>query len=216
MAVDLQVLVGRLNAPTRASLEAAVGLTLSRTHYNVEIEHWLTKLAEPADTDIAAILRHFGIDNARLQADLTRVLDRFKTGNSRAPSLAPNVVKLMREAWLLASLESGEASVRGGHVLAALMDDDTLSAVARDASRELAKIKGEDLKAALATITASSSEAPQGAATDSAEAPRPRRRLALRGRRSSNIRSTSRPAPAPGRSTRFSAATPKRGRSSIF
>ncbi|MBB4000430.1 type VI secretion system ATPase TssH [Aureimonas pseudogalii] len=163
MAVDLQVLVGRLNAPARASLEAAVGLTLSRTHYNVEIEHWLTKLVEPADTDAAAILRHFGIDMARLQTDLTRVLDRFKTGNSRAPSLAPNVVRLMREAWLLASLESGEASVRSGHVLAALMDDDTLSAVARDASRELAKINGEDLKAALGTITASSTEAPEGA-----------------------------------------------------
>ncbi|ALN74621.1 hypothetical protein M673_18035 (plasmid) [Aureimonas sp. AU20] len=173
MAVDLQVLVGRLNAPTRASLEAAVGLTLSRTHYNVEIEHWLTKLVEPADTDAAAILRHFGVDLARLQADLTRVLDRFKTGNSRAPSLAPNVVRLMREAWLLASLESGEASVRGGHLLAALMDDDTLSAVARDASRELAKIKGEDLKATLATITASSSEAPQGSVA-TGETPRPR------------------------------------------
>ncbi|WP_244493132.1 type VI secretion system ATPase TssH [Aureimonas sp. AU20] len=171
--MDLQVLVGRLNAPTRASLEAAVGLTLSRTHYNVEIEHWLTKLVEPADTDAAAILRHFGVDLARLQADLTRVLDRFKTGNSRAPSLAPNVVRLMREAWLLASLESGEASVRGGHLLAALMDDDTLSAVARDASRELAKIKGEDLKATLATITASSSEAPQGSVA-TGETPRPR------------------------------------------
>ncbi len=173
MAVDLQVLVGRLNAPTRASLEAAVGLTLSRTHYNVEIEHWLTKLAEPADTDAAAILRHFGVDIARLQSDLTRVLDRFKTGNSRAPSLAPNIIRLMREAWLLASLESGEASVRSGHVLAALMGDDTLSAVARDASRELSKIKGEDSKAALATITASSSEAPQGGSAQG-EAPRPR------------------------------------------
>ncbi|WP_019996844.1 type VI secretion system ATPase TssH [Aureimonas ureilytica] len=173
MAVDLQVLVGRLNAPTRASLEAAVGLTLSRTHYNVEIEHWLTKLAEPADTDAAAILRHFGVDVSRLQADLTRVLDRFKTGNSRAPSLAPNIIRLMREAWLLASLESGEASVRSGHILAALMGDDTLSAVARDASRELAKIKGEDLKAALATITASSSEAPQDGAAKG-ETARPR------------------------------------------
>ena len=38
-AVDLKSLVGRLNETCRRALEAAAGLTLSRTHYNVEIEH---------------------------------------------------------------------------------------------------------------------------------------------------------------------------------
>ncbi len=65
-AIDLKALVGRLNEPCRRALEAAAGLTLSRTHYNVEIEHWLLKLADAADGDVAAILRHYEVDQGRL------------------------------------------------------------------------------------------------------------------------------------------------------
>ena len=108
-AIDLKQLVGRLNDPCRRALEAAAGLTLSRTHYNVEIEHWLLKLADRADGDIAAILRHYEIDQGRFVTDLNRALEKLKTGNSRAPSLAPDIVELAKQAWLLASLEQGAA-----------------------------------------------------------------------------------------------------------
>ena len=50
-AIDLKQLVGRLNDPCRRALEAAAGMTLSRTHYNVEIEHWLLTLVDRADGD---------------------------------------------------------------------------------------------------------------------------------------------------------------------
>ena len=95
-AIDLKALVGRLNEPCRRALEAAAGLTLSRTHYNVEIEHWLLKLADAADGDIAAILRHYEVDQARFTVDLNRALDRMKTGNARAPSLSPEIVDLAK------------------------------------------------------------------------------------------------------------------------
>jgi type VI secretion system protein VasG len=168
--VDLQSLVGRLNQHCRSTLEGAVGLTLSRTHYNVEIEHWLAKLIEAADNDVAAILRHFEIDQARLAADLTKVLDRMKTGNSRSPALAPNVVKLVREAWIFASLQYGEASVRSGHLVAALLCDDSLSALARDASAQFSRINAETLRGSLAKIVEGSSES-GGAGLAAAGAP---------------------------------------------
>ncbi|MFB9971281.1 type VI secretion system ATPase TssH, partial [Pseudoroseomonas cervicalis] len=57
VALDLKSLVGRLNDLCRRQLEAAAGLTLSRGHYNVEIEHVLLKLAEAPGSDISAILR---------------------------------------------------------------------------------------------------------------------------------------------------------------
>ena len=49
------------------------------------------------------------VDTSRLLRDLTRAIDRFKTGNSRAPSLSPNLVALAREAWVVGSLEYGAA-----------------------------------------------------------------------------------------------------------
>ncbi|BCH27598.1 type VI secretion system ATPase TssH [Mesorhizobium sp. L-8-3] len=156
--VDLQSLVGRLNQHCRSTLEGAVGLTLSRTHYNVEIEHWLAKLIEANDNDVAAILRHFEIDAGRLAADLTRMLDKLKTGNSRSPALAPNIVKLIREAWIFASLQYDAAAVRSGHLMAALLCDDSLAALARDASPMLARINAETLRASLGKIAADTSE----------------------------------------------------------
>ncbi len=159
MNVDLQSLIGRLNAHTRSALEGAVGLTLSRTHYNVEIEHWLLKLIEGTDNDIAAILRHFEIDSGRLAADLTKVLDRQKTGNSRSPALSPNIIKWIREAWIFASLQYSDRAIRSGHLMAALLCDDTLAALARDASNQFARVNAEVLRTSFAKIASGSSEA---------------------------------------------------------
>ena len=87
--VNLKQLIGKLNNTTRRTLEAATGLCLSRTHYNVEIEHWLLKLLEQGGNDFEFIIRQFDVDPMRLQADLNRALDGFKTGNSRPPRTQP-------------------------------------------------------------------------------------------------------------------------------
>ena len=46
MGVNLRSLISRFNHETRSALEASAGLCLSRTHYDVEIEHYLTKLLD--------------------------------------------------------------------------------------------------------------------------------------------------------------------------
>ena len=157
--IDLKQLVAHLNDTCRRALEAAAGLTLSRTHYNVEIEHWLVKLNDRSDGDMAAIFRHYDIDNARFLTDLNRSLEKMKTGNGRAPSLAPEITELVKQAWLFASLEQGSAKVRSGHLLWALLADETLSRSAREASGQLLKIQPDLLKRDYATITANSTEA---------------------------------------------------------
>ncbi len=159
VAVDLKSLVGRLNDLCRRSLEAAAGLTLSRSNFNVEIEHWLLKLLESSDSDLMAILRNYEVEPARLAADLTRVLDRLKTGNTRAPALSPHVVQLAREAWMLASLDYGASRVRSGHLLCALLSEESLAPLAREASAQLARIQPEQLRRDLPKLTASSGEA---------------------------------------------------------
>jgi type VI secretion system protein VasG len=44
MGVSLKALIGKLNNEAKGALEAAAGLCLARTHYDVEIEHYLMKL----------------------------------------------------------------------------------------------------------------------------------------------------------------------------
>ena len=158
VAVDLRSLVAKMNDPCRRSLEAAAGYTLSRSHYNVELEHWLLKLLDVPNSDIAAVLRRFEIDSGRVATELTRVLDKLKTGNTRAPSLSPGVVALAREAWLVASLDGGAARIRSGHLLVALLSDDGLSRTARESSPRLAQISAETLRRELGAICGDSAE----------------------------------------------------------
>ena len=187
-AIDLKALVGRLDDHCRRALEAAAGLTLSRSHYNVELEHWLAKLADGTDTDIAAILRHYEADHGRLMADLNRGLDRLKTGNARAPSLSPEIVEAAKQAWLFASVEHGLSRVRSGHLLWAMLADETLSRHTREISGQFARIPADALKRDLLTVTRDSIEAAsvttsvEGAPPDGAGepgAPRPAGSAAL-------------------------------------
>src|SRR4029453_6112832 len=79
MNVSLKSLIGKLNDTCRGALEAAAGLCLTRTHYDVDVEHLLLKLSEAVDTDLQHILRHYEVEQSRLARDLTRALDRLKT-----------------------------------------------------------------------------------------------------------------------------------------
>src|SRR6266511_2493756 len=139
MNVNLKSLIGRLNDTCRSALEGAAGLCLSRTNYDVEIEHYLIKLLEAHDADLQRILNHFEVGMARLNRDLTRALDRLKTGNARTPALSPRLPVLVQEAWLLASVEFGAAKVRSGHLLMALLGNDDLGRLAVDISHEFAQ-----------------------------------------------------------------------------
>jgi type VI secretion system protein VasG len=158
MNVSLKSLIGKLNDTCRVALEGAAGLCLSRTNYDVDIEHLFLKLCEAADTDLTRIFRYYEVDPARLTKDLTRALDRLKTGNARTPALSPRIPRLIEEAWLLASIEYGSVQVRSGHILLALLTNEDLGRLAREISREFENVSVESLKKSLGDMTAGSAE----------------------------------------------------------
>ena len=160
-AIELKPLIGRLNDVCRRALESAAGLTALRSHYNVEIEHMLMGLLDRTDTEFAAILNKWQVDPARLSTDLNRSLDRMKTGNARAPALSPDIVDMVKNAWLLASVEHGASRVRSGHLLWALLADDMLARRAREASGQFAAIEPDVLKRDYVAICGNTPEATQ-------------------------------------------------------
>ncbi|MEW6361232.1 MAG: type VI secretion system ATPase TssH [Acidobacteriota bacterium] len=159
MNVNLKSLVARLNDTTRNALEGAAGLCLSRTNYDVEIEHLLAKLLEMDDTDLHRIAKHYEVNLDRLSKDVNTALDRLKSGNSRTPGLSERIPRWIQDAWLLASVDYGSARVRSGHMILALLTGEGLSRIARDISREFDHISAEDLQKNLPDITADSAEA---------------------------------------------------------
>ena len=158
VTINLKSLVNKLNDPCRNALESAAGLCVSRTHYNVETEHWLLKLLEIQDSDLGAILKQYEISQGDLLTDLNRELDSLKSGNSRAPALSPNIVELAKNAWMLASVEYGHARATSGHILAALMLDEGLRRTALGMSDKLRKISPESLRDLIDGIVGSTDE----------------------------------------------------------
>ena len=178
MSVSLKGLIGKLNDTTRAALEAAAGLCLARTHYDIEIEHFLMKLLDASGSDAAKIFHQFSVDPSRLQKELERSLDRLKSGNARTPAFSPTLLKMLTEAWTIGSLDFGATTIRSGHAILALLQTEELARIVREFGKELQKIQPELLKKDLVKITEGSEEDSQAqeAAAEGAEGeatPRP-------------------------------------------
>jgi len=176
--VNLRSLIAKLNDETRAAMDAAAGYCMSLTHYDIELDHYLMKLLDATDGDVAFILKHFGVDRARLASDLTAHLDRMKTGSGDRPSLSPKLVDMLQEAWLLGSVDYGASRIRTGHTLLALLVHSDLRSRVVASSRELDKISGDKLRQEFEAIVAKSVEeegsyAEPGEAGAPSGAPRP-------------------------------------------
>jgi type VI secretion system protein VasG len=155
---NLKSLIGKLNDTCRNALEGAAGLCLSRTNYEVEVEHVLLKLVEASNTDIHKALDRFGVDVSRLSKDLIRTIDTFKTGNARTPSLSPRLPKLVSDAWLIGSVDYESPRIRSGHLLLALLSSPDFIASIRDSSKEFALMSAETLGKDFEKIVAGSAE----------------------------------------------------------
>ncbi len=174
MSLNLKSLIGKLNHTTRGALEAAAGLCLARTNYDVEVEHFLLKLLESQDSDFALILQQYGVDRSRLTTELQRSLDRLKSGNARTPAFSPMIVTMLTEAWVLATIDYDASQIRSGFALLALLRNSELARLVHDVSKELQQIPAEALSKDFYTIVASSGEqktAPAAAGGESGAAP---------------------------------------------
>ena len=120
---QLKSLVDRLNSVCHNALDEAGRIGVARTNYDIENEHWLSSMVTQANTDLSAIFKHFSVSQEAFQQDLLRVLDNLKTGNTRTPGLSPHMVTLIKDAWLVGSLDFGEDVIRSGHILVAVLKD---------------------------------------------------------------------------------------------
>ena len=157
MGVNLKSLIGKLNNPTRSALEGAAGLCLSRTHYDVEIEHYLMKLLDATDTDFA-----------HLQA-LRRRQVAARRGTDAQPGQAE--IRQRPHAGLQpvaaedddGGLDAGLDRLRRGQGAHRLHDPGAghgrrAARIVREVSKELQKIEAEALKKDFVSIVAGSHE----------------------------------------------------------
>ncbi|MSN25154.1 MAG: type VI secretion system ATPase TssH [Geobacter sp.] len=121
LTVDIKNLLNRLTPHCTRALEGAAGLCVSRTHYEVTVEHLLSKLVEDPQGDLPLILRQFEIDPPGVRRTLEQTIERLQSGNSGKPVFSPLLIRWFQDAWLISSIDLGDDRIRSGALLAALL-----------------------------------------------------------------------------------------------
>ncbi len=156
--VDIKGLLLHLNPFCSNALQAAAGLSVSRTHYEVAIEHFLLKLLDELHADWPLIFEHSGIEAGQVRKKLDEVLEDYNGGNSGKPVFSPMLLDLVQEAWLIASIDLDDRRIRSGALLLALLARPAYYATGQYMDL-LRTINREDLLKEFWTITKPSVEA---------------------------------------------------------
>lgn len=120
------VLLRRLNPYCAQALEAAASLCQTRAHSEITLEHWLLKLLEQGEGDITVLARRYEWNMDELWQSLLSHLDRLPRSIHSRPKLAQDLQTLMKAAWLVASLQNDNATIRSIHLLEALKSQPAL------------------------------------------------------------------------------------------
>ncbi|HEY6080237.1 MAG TPA: AAA family ATPase, partial [Polyangiaceae bacterium] len=172
--ISRSTLFGKLGPLPYKAIESATLFCKMRGNPYVELAHWLHQLLQASDSDLLRIVKHFQIDSARLAKDLTDALDRLPRGATSVSDLSMHVEESVERGWVYATLLFGEGEVRSGHLVVGWLKTNQLRNALTAISRELSKIKLDDLVSRFGELLADSPEAksskPLPAADASADA----------------------------------------------
>lgn len=120
MSVNLQGLVSKLNSFCTHGLEAASALCVSRSHYEVTVEHMLLPLLENQEADACLLLRHFEIDPSQWVQQIQKELEVLKNANPGKPVFADALLGCLEESWVISSMHLSQAQIRSAALVTAL------------------------------------------------------------------------------------------------
>lgn len=152
-------LLRRLNPYCAQALSAAATLCQSRAHGLITVEHWLLKLLEQNDGDLNLIAHRYEWDMDAIWCGLLEHLYTLPRSVQAKPQLSEKLQQLIRNAWLLASLDDNCDTLRSAHLLAALLE--TPSLLECEAAWPLLSISETQLERLIVLLDQYSEERPQ-------------------------------------------------------
>jgi type VI secretion system protein VasG len=151
-------LFSKLNPLAYKSVESATLFCKMRGNPYVELVHWIHQILAGTDSDLHRIVRNFGLDPARVAADLTATLDRLPRGATAVANFSPHLEEAVERGWVFASLLFGATRVRTGHLVVGMLKTPGLKNVFQSLAGEFSKISAEILADQFAKMTAGSPE----------------------------------------------------------
>jgi type VI secretion system protein VasG len=151
-------LFGKLNSLAYRAIEAATVFCKLRGNPYVELVHWFHQILQLQDSDLHRIIKHFGLDPARLVRDMTETLDRLPRGSSSISDLSSQLEEAVERGWVYGSLMFKDSQVRTGYLVLGVLKTRGLAASLAGISKEFSKVSGDALTDKFAEICGGSPE----------------------------------------------------------
>lgn len=144
--MEFDQLIKNMSDDCRELFEKSVATASSRSHYSIDMEHWLFEALNNQNKEVQVVLNHFGLKTESLHDDLITALENLKTGNDGFPKISPDIIRLLFEAWMIASTQYSCLQVRPIHIVLAIVDNKSLRLRTLTLSKQFEKLNSEDIR----------------------------------------------------------------------
>ncbi|AIY65052.1 type VI secretion system ATPase TssH [Pseudoalteromonas piratica] len=163
--ISISKLISFLDNNLKNALEYAAADAMKAQVGAIEVEHWLSSLLQGRDPKLQQFLESQKVDLAALSSELDKALASLERTHSGQPTISPDVIELIKSAWLIASVEFSHSSVVGLHLLLALLQTDPLS-LNRHHFKSLANVSIESLKEYIKSLSIKANKPAAGQAAE--------------------------------------------------
>ncbi|QFQ88744.1 type VI secretion system ATPase TssH [Paracoccus kondratievae] len=157
-AITIEKFAGKMNRLGYEAFLQAMRQARGDGNRNVELSHWLFHAVSHQDGDISVTLRALGLDRGRMLKDLGRAMDSLQKNVTETPGISERLADALNHAWTYATLFFGEAQIRTGHLLVALLNDAALRREVELYSSLFADMSAERIGAEARTLWQDSEE----------------------------------------------------------
>ena len=157
-AITIEKFAGKMNRVGYDAFLQAMRQARSDGNRNVELCHWLFHAISNQNCDISLTLREAGLDRAQILKDLDRAMGSLQKNVTETPGISERLADALNHAWTYASLFFGEAQIRTGHLLVALLNDSQLRQALLQYSGVFDKLSADHIGGEARTIWADSEE----------------------------------------------------------
>ncbi|SEN55024.1 type VI secretion system protein VasG [Paracoccus alcaliphilus] len=157
-AITIEKFAGKMNRVGYDAFLQAMRQARGDGNRNVELCHWLFHAISDQNCDISVTLRESGLDRGRVLKDLDRAMGALQKNVTETPGISERLADALNHAWTYATLFFGEAQIRTGHLLVALLNDHALRHALVQYSGVFDDLSADRLGAEARTLWAGSEE----------------------------------------------------------
>lgn len=124
--VTLTNLVAKLSPDLKQALEVSAGAAMNQGVPSIETEHWLLQLISQQDANLSNLIQSQKLSQDSIVNELSGKIARLPKGNEGQPTLSHGLTELVKDAWMIASVNYGHGEVISLHLIQALLQQNVL------------------------------------------------------------------------------------------